>query len=107
MPAVPCHDPLLLLHTLVSLWVIRILRNDELVRTDCGPHALKPWLSRRVSKPDCRGRMAEQARIFENEAYLASHPAVKDVMTNFLTAVLRDKPEDVFGFAKQHFSTLE
>jgi guanylate kinase len=48
-----------------------------------------------------------EARIRENEKYLADHAEVKDIVKGFLAALLKDKPSNVFAFTKDHFSKLQ
>jgi len=50
--------------------------------------------------------MAEE-RIRENEAYLNSLPDVRNLLTEFVLAVLKEKPKDVKAFARKHFSNSE
>ena len=41
----------------------------------------------------------------ENEAYIRSHPELRDVTKNFLAEVLRQRPDDVISFAATFFTT--
>ncbi|CAN0067951.1 unnamed protein product [Ectocarpus sp. 6 AP-2014] len=40
----------------------------------------------------------------DQEAYLQEHPEVASLLSDFLRAVVEQKPEDVFEFARQHFA---
>ncbi|CAN0465631.1 unnamed protein product, partial [Ectocarpus sp. 12 AP-2014] len=40
----------------------------------------------------------------DQEAYLQEHPEVASLLNDFLRAVVEQKPEDIFAFARQHFA---
>ena len=39
-----------------------------------------------------------------NSAYLSEHPELKNLVADFTAAILMQKPDDVFKFARDHFS---
>lgn len=39
-----------------------------------------------------------------NSSYLGNHPELKNLIADFTAAILMQKPEDVFKFARDHFS---
>lgn len=39
-----------------------------------------------------------------NEQYVGEHPELKDLIADFTAAILMQKPDDVFKFARDHFS---
>lgn len=39
-----------------------------------------------------------------HEGYLAEHPEVKTIISDFFAAMLAEKPDDVLGFARRHFA---
>ena len=43
----------------------------------------------------------------EHQAYMEKHPEVTRILADFMCASLLEKPDDVFAFAEQHFSTFE
>eukprot|EP00499_Haloplacidia_sp_CaronLabIsolate_P004463 CAMPEP_0196782772 /NCGR_PEP_ID=MMETSP1104-20130614/12041_1 /TAXON_ID=33652 /ORGANISM="Cafeteria sp., Strain Caron Lab Isolate" /LENGTH=76 /DNA_ID=CAMNT_0042153015 /DNA_START=30 /DNA_END=260 /DNA_ORIENTATION=+ len=40
-------------------------------------------------------------------AYLERHPELRHVLNDFVTAVLMEKPDDVYTFAQRHFLALK
>ena len=40
----------------------------------------------------------------EHAAYMADHPELKTIMSDFMSSVLLEKPDDVFSFAREHFT---
>lgn len=40
----------------------------------------------------------------EYSSYRAQHPEIVTLVDGFMLAVLRDKPSDVFAFARRHFA---
>ena len=40
----------------------------------------------------------------EYSEYIASHAAIKTIVSSFMTAALLEKPENVFQFARAHFA---
>lgn len=38
--------------------------------------------------------------------YLERHPELRHVLNDFVTAVLMEKPDDVYTFAQRHFLAL-
>lgn len=70
--------------------------------------------SETTSQTELRARLTEQeladlnARRAEirsaNTAYLESHPEVRATLSDFMSAVLVAKPENVYEFARKHFS---
>lgn len=38
--------------------------------------------------------------------YLEAHPELRHLLNDFLSAVLMEKPEDVYSFAQSHFRAL-
>jgi len=43
----------------------------------------------------------------ENEKYLREHPELKTMMNEFFVRVLTERPDDIRGFAAQHFSEVQ
>lgn len=43
----------------------------------------------------------------QHTTYLEEHPEVSRVLADFMCAALLEKPDDVFAFAEQHFSSFE
>lgn len=43
----------------------------------------------------------------EHQAYLAAHPEIKQLLTDFMLKVLLTKPENTFDFAKTYFNFFE
>ncbi len=41
-----------------------------------------------------------------HSSYVQNHPEIKAMLNDFMSAVLLDKPDDVFEFAKDHFAEL-
>lgn len=41
-----------------------------------------------------------------NTAYLSSHPEVRSMLNDFMSSCLLDKPDDVYGFAKEFFAEM-
>jgi guanylate kinase len=40
----------------------------------------------------------------EHAAYIGEHPELKNILSDFMAAVLLEKPDDTFAFAKEHFA---
>ncbi len=43
----------------------------------------------------------------DNEDYLLKHPEVQKMMSAFYEQLLMDKPDDVFKYVIDHFSTIK
>lgn len=43
----------------------------------------------------------------ENVKYMEDHPEMHQILSDFMNAVLHDKPSDVYAFAADHFSAVE
>lgn len=41
----------------------------------------------------------------QHQAYLKEHPEMKNILADFMCAVLVDKPDDVFDFSKTYFES--
>ena len=42
-----------------------------------------------------------------HQAYLDTHPEISRMLSDFMSSILLDKPDDVFLFASEHFGTFE
>ena len=42
-----------------------------------------------------------------HQAYLDTHPEISRMLSDFMSSILLDKPDDVFLFASEHFGTYE
>eukprot|EP00500_Bicosoecida_sp_ms1_P002038 CAMPEP_0203815622 /NCGR_PEP_ID=MMETSP0115-20131106/11213_1 /ASSEMBLY_ACC=CAM_ASM_000227 /TAXON_ID=33651 /ORGANISM="Bicosoecid sp, Strain ms1" /LENGTH=102 /DNA_ID=CAMNT_0050724521 /DNA_START=137 /DNA_END=442 /DNA_ORIENTATION=+ len=49
-------------------------------------------------------RKAELRR--ESNEWVASHPELKSVMSDFMAALMQRKPDDVFAFAAEYFEAI-
>ncbi|TDH65609.1 hypothetical protein CCR75_000696 [Bremia lactucae] len=43
----------------------------------------------------------------ENAAYVEAHPEIKTLLSDFMSALLLDKPQDVVAYAAEHFSAFK
>ena len=43
----------------------------------------------------------------QHQAYMEKHPEITRILADFMCSALLEKPDDVFAFAEQHFSTFE
>ena len=43
----------------------------------------------------------------ENQQYLSENPQILSVVRDFYTAVITEKPEDIYQFAREHFSAFQ
>ena len=41
-----------------------------------------------------------------NTEYLSSHPEVRSMLNDFMSSCLLEKPDDVYGFAKEFFAEM-
>jgi guanylate kinase len=42
----------------------------------------------------------------EHNEYIDGHPEIKGILNDFMSAVLLEKPDNVFEFANEHFAEL-
>jgi guanylate kinase len=40
----------------------------------------------------------------EHLDYIKSHPEIRDILNDFISTLLLEKPDDIFSYAKNHFA---
>lgn len=57
----------------------------------------EPWLTR-------EHLLLQEAITKEHNEYLQKHPEIQQILNDFVSAALVEKPDDVFHFARKHFA---
>lgn len=65
------------------------------------------WWTRQLTRPLWGLRSAQVALRMENEEYLRQHPELRVLTGAFMSAALREEPEDTVGFAAQYFQRAD
>ena len=57
--------------------------------------------------PECSCFQKAAAILRQNQQYLTENPQIVSVVRDFYTAVITEKPEDIYAFAREHFSAFQ
>ena len=77
-------------------------RDDIMLRSEYRQVWISLWIFIKI----CIFQKAA-AILRENQQYLNENPQILSVVRDFYTAVITEKPEDIYQFAREHFSAFQ